>query len=69
MTRIPPTPSQRFMVIGVDLHVSNTHYGPAMLAISDKRLAALSLALRNLVQANCLSPGEAPSWTGKLGFA
>ena len=64
-----PPPSQRFLVIGVDLDMSATPVGPAVLSISEKRVAVLTQVLLRILSTDRLAPGEASSLTGKLGFA
>ena len=64
-----PPPSQRFMVIGVTLDTTGTPTEPAHLTVSTKRVAALSLMLQSMIQKSRLTPGEASSLAGKLGFA
>ena len=64
-----PPPSQKFLVIGVDLDMSATPAGPAVLSISEKRVAVLTQVLLRILSTDRLAPGEASSLTGKLGFA
>ena len=54
-----PPPSQKFVVIGVDLDMSDTPVGPAVLSISGKRVAVLTQLLHYFLSSNRVSPGEA----------
>ena len=64
-----PLPSQRFMVIGVTLCLTNLPVENAFLSVSEKRLVMLDMLLARIVAKGMLSSGEAASLCGKLGFA
>ena len=63
-----PPPSQVFVVIGVELDLSQVPDGEAMVRVSVKRVAQLRKILEEIKAAGRLGSGEAASLTGKLGF-
>ena len=58
-----PPPWQKFVVIGVDLDMSDTPVGPAVLSISEKRVAMLtSAASHSLVKPTCSGRSVLAYW-------
>jgi len=63
-----PPPSNTFVVIGVEMDLSEVPEGEAAIRVTRKRIEQLTAMLLKIKEADSLGSGEAASLTGKLGF-
>ena len=63
-----PLPSDIFNVIGVVLDLRPVPEKHALIAVTPKRIASVTVLIKSVLRAAKLSSGEAASLTGKLGF-
>ena len=63
-----PLPTANFVVIGVELSLERVPDEEAAIKVSTKRIEQLTKTLQTIKAEGRLSPGEASSLTGALGF-
>ena len=63
-----PLPARSFVVIGVDLDLTNVPEAEAVVKVTKKRVAQLKKTLRGIMSSEKLGSGDAAALTGALGF-